>query len=304
MGHGHDRRQRGRARRPHWRAERRSPNPPERRGNAQKLRAARGAVNKSLGFSGAERSDRRLDRVRPRSWAKRHARQAGRLAIPDARAPGCSSWAWPWDTGCPRCRGRSRWRSHRGRSRRCRTEPRVRLGRGWLQQACMPDHADSCSRRRRSSRGRFRPGRRLPPVPAVPAVAAVPRAAAPRCRPAVAGPEPVVQAGPPAAVRERSDAPGRQPENARQNTASHVNRSHDLGFAFKNQSRTTASGRYGWTGTHGLERAVGVAVGLGAQDRLDPHRAVALVGAGADELGKTARRPRAAGCRPPHGPRR
>jgi hypothetical protein len=74
MGHGHDRRHRGRARRPHGRAERRSPNPPERRGNAQKLRAARGAVNKSLGLSG-----RSLFRL----GARRHAGNAGRLAIPD-----------------------------------------------------------------------------------------------------------------------------------------------------------------------------------------------------------------------------
>ena len=63
----------------------------------------------------------------------------------------------------------------------------------------------------------------------------------------VAGPEPIVQAGSPAAVHERSEHQAHHQKSTPKH-GSHVSRSHDLGFAFKNQRRKR-SGCYCWTGS-------------------------------------------------------
>jgi hypothetical protein len=238
MGHEHDRRQRGRARRPHGRTERRSPNPPERRGNAQKLRAARGAVNKSLGFSAPSVFGPSLG-----SGANRHARQARRLAIPDPERLDAATRRGP---GTQDVRAAEDEAAGAAAGRRV-VDADLNQVSGGVGAVAAGLHAHDT---------RIGPARHLragtdSTLAAGPGRAPRSRRARRSCHACaaarIARSESIVQAGPPAAVRRRSEHQARHQKSTPKH-ASHVNRSHDLGFAVKNQRRKSPRSRgRGWT---------------------------------------------------------
>jgi hypothetical protein len=98
-------------------------------------------------------------------------------------------------------------------------------------------------------RARADPALAADAAPTDPAPAGSGRAGAGRARCAVHWPESLVQAGSSAAVRERAHHQADDETRAPEGTI-HLSRSHDLGFAFKMQSRNESGCRgYGWTGT-------------------------------------------------------